>query len=100
MLLEPKGFHPYYPVADNSGRVLSNLVRFQGIGTRNDEEDIRVRSPRRGMPKDGRPDENPAHKQQLIDMAEAWEMLAKARAKQLQQNGTSLASTRPPFGSV
>jgi hypothetical protein len=43
---------------------------------------------------------NPAHKQQLIDMAEAWEMLAKARAKQLQQNGTSLASTRPPFGSV
>ena len=26
-----------------------------------------------------------AHKQQLIDMAEAWEMLAKTRAKQLQQ---------------
>jgi hypothetical protein len=28
---------------------------------------------------------NPAHKQQLIDMAEAWEMLAKTRARQLKQ---------------
>jgi hypothetical protein len=43
---------------------------------------------------------NPAHKQQLIDMAEAWEMLAKARAKQLQQSATSLAATRWPFGST
>ena len=43
---------------------------------------------------------DPAHKQQLTDMAETWEMLAKARAKQLQQSGTSLASTRRPFGSI
>jgi hypothetical protein len=34
---------------------------------------------------------DPAHKQQLIDMAEAWEMLAKARAKQLRQNSASIA---------
>jgi hypothetical protein len=29
---------------------------------------------------------NPAHKQQLIDMAEAWEMLAVTRSKRLQQS--------------
>ena len=28
---------------------------------------------------------NPAQKTQLIQMAETWEMLAKARAKQLKQ---------------
>jgi hypothetical protein len=27
----------------------------------------------------------PEHKKQLMEMAEAWEMLAKARAKQLRQ---------------
>jgi hypothetical protein len=27
----------------------------------------------------------------VIDMAEAWEMLAKARAKQLRQNSASIA---------
>jgi hypothetical protein len=31
---------------------------------------------------------DPANKQQLIDIAEAWEMLAKARAKQLQQRSS------------
>ena len=31
---------------------------------------------------------NPAHKKQLIEMAEAWEMLAEARAKQLRQTRT------------
>ena len=31
---------------------------------------------------------DPAHQQQLIDIAEAWEMLAKARAKQLRQSIT------------
>ena len=28
---------------------------------------------------------NPEHRKQLIEMAEAWDMLAEARAKQLKQ---------------
>ena len=33
---------------------------------------------------------NPEHEKQLLDMAETWAMLAKARAKQLQQQAICL----------
>jgi hypothetical protein len=32
---------------------------------------------------------NPLHKQQLTDMAQAWEMLAEERRKQLAKRGAS-----------
>jgi hypothetical protein len=39
---------------------------------------------------------NPEHRKQLIEMAETWDMLAEARAKQLKQRGREPPGSRDP----
>jgi hypothetical protein len=38
---------------------------------------------------------NPAHKKQLIEMAEAWEMLVKVRVQQIGRERSQLLSASP-----